>query len=587
VRRAVALGPLAILAIHGACKRDADAPLPPRDLFPEVQPPSEATATGDPLGRIDLESETEPNDGPELAQSLGAMAMIDGVLAVPEAVTVTQAQGKKRSKPKPVPADQDWFRLPAVAAGQVATVELRTFPPCAELALFDDTGSQKLRTARPWKGERPVLPSLGAAARGSLLRVTCVAGKGKLVQGGDYRLAVWTRPASTDEEQEDNDAPGPGLLALLPGLALQGTLAPAGDVDSAVLDLAALPPATPLQMTLTGLPDLELRLRILDGATLQPLAERQGGKGEPIVLSNLAPVRLGVRPLVQIQALQGQRADARYALALQPMMPAGCANAANCAQPLPDEREPDDQPTRPWTQSTVAARGVLDGAGDVDWVQVDPLLAKVAALQASGDVRLEVLLAGASVRLDTPMSGPLAVPPDGLRVALYPRDSKVHAPLPWTLNVAPVDAEDFEVEAGDESTSAALWTPAHALTAHREIQRTGALVPAGDVDAFGLSVGPDPVGGRVICEGDGDPGFSCALQTEAGAELARIAAQAASTELPVALQPGRYKIVVSAHPPRTSRKGYRVAWRDDPSALDLARPASATAEAAAATPSAP
>ncbi len=582
----------ALAVVASGCRRDAQQPLNRQNLFPDagvtaLAPPASAAGT---LARAELVREREPNDQPDEAQAVSSNALIEGLLAAPALPTAKPAKGKK---PKATAyADADWYRLAATPPGQLVQIDLREGPDCAQLELYDDTGRTLIARARTRAGVRPVLPSVGPDAHASLVRVTC-DGDG----GGPYKLAIFTRPTRPGEELEPNGMPRLVNQTLAAGESLQGTLAPEGDVDMFALDLAAVGSVDVWVLSVTPVPGVVMELSLLDPGTLEPLLVRKSAKDGGIVVPDLSPSRLPKRALIRLKALTGQAPDQPYVLTLTPLLPAGCARQADCLNRLPVEREPNE--TRATAQQSPAGKplsGFLDSAGDVDAFElscppgavvrlvVTPPADVILLLQV-GDGPDTVQLEGTSPGAPVIVAGVLAST-GRLGVVLRAKGDGLKPTEPWRLESSVTNDPNFEVEAGDEAKLPLLLTPEHALLAqsvgpqfpHGGWQRSGALVPAGDVDAFGLDlrgrVGPQ--GLELLCGGDGAPGLGCQVLDAKGQELAHLAAgdPAQPSHMPLAVLPGVYRIVVAAEKPRLSVVLYRVAVRDAPEMAQL--PASGT-----------
>ena len=590
-----------------SCRRDAPAPLPTAHAFPDVGaalPPVPLASAQGQVARVEAAVEAEPNDGPAAAQSLAANTVLAGYLGLAAVATPATASAA-------AVADSDWFRVPAPPPGTLVTIDLRSGPACARLDLFDDTGTTLQRTAPARALDRPVLPSLGAHANATLVRVTCEpAPRGRLKKGapapapdgGPYHLAVWTRAAAPDEEVEPNDEPALTGQTLSATSTLQASLAPAGDVDAFVLDFQGLPPGGPVQLGVAGVPGVALEVRILHAVTLEPLLVRTGPSGAAVAVPNLAPERLGGRPWVMVRALTGARADARYSVNLQPWLPPGCADAQRCAALLPTEREPNDVAAAAFVAASEGpVTGIVDGTGDVDWVQfVAPVGMAAAALTLTPPVGVALGLA-----LPTP-AGALADfrGPDPLQVGGVPvvaghvlvavRGGRgVGAPsATWRLDIEWLPARTFETEVGREEALASLWTPLHALVpVPPEIalgtpawERSGALQDRADRDAFGLDLRArtSATGLRLHCGSDGAPGLTCRFVAASGTEVVRVVAPAdaeRAADVPLVVAPGYWRVEVFAERPRPSPRPYNVVVREDALALALANPVTPDADA--------
>ncbi len=607
MRRSVIALLLALVGLGAGCRRDAAAPIAGTVLFPDAGPTA-AAVPASAQGRIiraESVTEAEPNDSAFEAQAISGNAVVEGSLARsgdgagkdPVAKSL-KSKGKGKA---PQPLDADWYRLPAAPAGQITTLDLRRGPACAELELYDDTGKMLLKRARWWRQVRPVLASVGPEARASLVRVTCMAKAADAQAGGAYQLAVWTRPARLDEEVEPNDKVGPIAQMLMLGATMQGTLAPLDDVDTYTLNLAGAVAGEALLLSVAGVPDVELELQLLDPVTQQPLLVRRPGKGASIAVPNLDLHRTGDHPIAVLRAVNGMAPDTNYALAIQTFLPPGCARQAECAPLLPTEREPDDaRPQANLVQPDVTVTGVLDGPGDVDWYELagrpatpDGKETAVVQVRLQGPPGLTLALqlgdGPAAMQVLAAAGQPLLA--GGVLLGAQPLALQVSAKGPganpnqaYRLEIQVTDMADFEIETGDELRQPGLQTPAHVLVAKANSalpswQRHGALLPAGDKDAFWLDLRAKTglTGVMLTCQGDGLPGLRCALLDFRGNEVARVQPGALTeAQTPAALAPGVYKLTVVAEPARSSPQIYLAGVTESAEALALAAPATPT-----------
>ena len=590
------------------CRRDAERPLTQQQLFPDAASAALQvvdSAKGS-VARSEPIAEVEPNDGPELAQALLANALVTGSLerAAPAEGVLAEAPSaklkKKAKQPKLLPlVDEDWYRLPALAANQVVQLELRDAPACAELELRDDAGKSVLRKAKSTKGIRAALPSVGAAAGGSLVRVSC-----RGVEGGPYTLAAFTREPSPGEEIEPNDTPRVDLLQVRLDSPAQGTLAPLQDNDLWVLDLQGAPSGDALVLSATGVPDVDIELQLIDRATKEVLLTRRPGKGQPILVPNLDPARLPAGTLLQLRAVSGQSVDSAYALAVQTYLPPGCARQAECRDRLPSEREPNDSPGKAQGLAIDPAAanqfaGLLDTPGDIDWLSVElgPDLAVQAQLDAPTGMALRLVLGQgpaapyltAAPGKPARLGGAVAVDGRLLLGVQADKEGMFARTEAYRLTLKLTQAAAWERESGDEREAPTLWNREGGLQlveaepglAEGGWQRRGVLMPAGDRDAFGLDLRGQPtaLGVELQCFSDGEPGFSCAITDLRGQILARVAAptQGQPARLPLALAPGAYKVLVEADRPRASLQPYRVVVRRAQEAAGLPVAGSPTA----------
>ncbi|MBI5609681.1 MAG: hypothetical protein HY902_12485 [Deltaproteobacteria bacterium] len=564
------------------------------------------------MERAESIAELEPNDSADRAQPVSATAVVGARLAAAADAPAEPDPKKKGKAGKSAPLlDQDWYRLPALQPGQIAQIELRDSPACAELELLDDAGRTTLRRAKAIKATRPVLPSIGSAARASLVRVSC---KGR--EGGAYTLAVFTRAAAPGEEVEPNDNPAPELQVLRVGQTVQGTLAPAADVDLYVLDASGAQPGDALVLSATALADVDWELRLLDPQTKQTLLLRKPQRGLPLAIPNLDPARLGAGTLLQLKAVAGQAPDTPYVLAWQPLLPPGCVRQAECRDQLPGEREPNDLADRPFALSFASTAptqfaGVIGGPGDVDWLQVAATSGQVLSIkiEAPASLGVQVQLGDAprapvvAVAAGKSATVPgLALPGGRLLLRVAAESETASAPSEaYRLTVSQFDGAGWEDERGDEAALGQIWTSTGQLAAtavgapgleRGGWQRLGALFPQGDRDTFGLDLRGKAAatGLEFRCEGDGAPGLTCALQDMQGRELMVLSpSETGVARSPVALAPGGYRVAVHGPGDRPSLRPYRVQLEQAPEAAGL--PVLGAAEPAppseAATPTTP
>ncbi len=589
----------ALVVVAPGCRRDAQQQLNQQNMFPDAgvtaaAPPASAAGT---LARAELVKEREPNNRPDEAQAVSSNALIEGVLAPPTGENATPPKPTKGKKNKASGrGDSDWYRLAATPPGQLVQIDLREGPACAQIELYDDTGRTLIAQARSKGGVRPVLPSIGPDAHASLVRVTC-DGDGQ----GPYKLAVFTRPTRPDEELEPNGAPRQASQTLAAGQSMQGTLAPEADVDIFALDFAAAGGVDVWVLSVTPVPGVMMELSLLDPATQEPLLVRKSAKDGGIVVPDLAPSRLPKRTLVQLKAISGQAPDQPYVLTLAPLLPAGCAKQAECLDRLPTEREPNE--TRMTAQQFPAGKpmnGFLDSAGDVDTLELSCAPGAVVRLVATPPAEATLILQvgdgpdtlrveGTGPGVPVVIAGVVAST-GRLGVVLRAKGEGLKATEPWRLESTAALDPLFEVETGDETKLLTLLTPQHLLLPipagptlpNGGWQRTGALLPAGDVDAFGLDLRnrQGPQGLELLCGGDGLPGLACTLMDARGQEVAHLAAGLPEqpSHAPLSVLPGVYRIVVAADKPRISAVPYRIAVRDAPELAQLPTPGTATAE---------
>lgn len=603
-RTVIAIAGCVLFSAFG-CRRDAGTPLARETLFPDAgiaAPPPPSSSQGSVI-RAESVVEVEPNDGPTEAQAAGGNAVIEGSLGPRtdskggDAKAAESNKKTKKSKGNQL-LDADWYRLPATPPGQITTLDLRKGPPCAELELYDDTGRVLVKRGRWWKNVRPVIASVSAQARASLVRVSCQAKASDATAGGAYQLAVWTRVARPDEELEPNDKPSASSQALVEGATLQGSLTPLEDTDVFALVWASQPGQAPqvpselLMWSVAGVPDVELEAQIIDGVTQASLMTRHPGKGNPLTVANIDAHRLGDRPMLVLRALSGAAPDSSWAMIVQPFLPAGCAKQSDCAQLLPTEREPNDDAPHAFAvalaaNSNTQLTGLIDSPGDVDWYELParPGAIVTAKLTAPPELAMQLQVGEGEKApvLTAPAGQPLVLggwllgaQPLRLRVGAQGQGSATNQVYRLELHVE--DAPDFELESGDEVKTMAWSQVGHGLlaatlpTGANTWQRRGALVPQADVDGFALDLRARPanVGLVLSCFGDGAPGLRCEVQDAHGAVLASVRPTGTDeAKQPFGVAPSLLRIVVHADPARFSAQPYRVALTESPEFASL------------------
>jgi hypothetical protein len=347
--RAVTAALLGCTLVVAGCKRDAVEAIPRAALFPNKP------AAGDPvrhnpfgaLARAKAILEIEPNDGPETAQLLAVQTVISAAVG----------------PPGDVPGASDWYALDTtVGAGQVLRLSLLQAPKCAVLTITDGDGKTLQRAIT--RGGRVVLDHLQPSATMQFATVLCRANSAAKPQpaGGNYRLQLSSRPSVPGEELEPNDSLGTASPGLAIGASVQGTLAHRRDTDRWRLPTAAEPDGQPLTLSVTGLPGVGLQLKGF-GADGVQLFKRRGGRGEPLLIPNFNRAMRGATSL-GLNAVGGRTSDHVYVLALREQLPTAAAAVTGS--------EPSDRRS----EANVIAldhteRGIIDGAGDVDWFALD------------------------------------------------------------------------------------------------------------------------------------------------------------------------------------------------------------------------
>ena len=549
----------ALIALPAACKRDAERPLAPSTLYPDARNEPLTATVAAPLDRLELVEAIETDD------VMQATAVATGTIV---AGTLTEG-------------DVDWVHITrGAAAGELLRIELRESPACAELARFSDPYGAPVATARRWRQERPVLPSLRDTEAGLWVRITCppktskAKAKGTDTAGdiGPWRLAVTARVARHDEEREPNDDLGPWTRLLSVGTSVQATFAPLGDVDTFRLDLSNALPGDAQLLSVTGVPGLamELVLRRADGVAGGDgddlLLKRTSAVGEGIMIPNLDVRRTGERPLLVLRAQSGAAVDHSYAATVRPLLPAGCRTQGSCPERIPIEREPNDvrvdaMGIRPGGVIT----GLLDASDDVDWYAIDGEPGDVLTLNVDPPegVSVRVVINEGNEgwgELNSTLPG-AAVHFGGRRIA----GRRVHVSVssvggasrasPYTLSAKLQQDPIFEHEG--------IAKAARVLDAFG-LQATGVLTPSGDIDgwAFIIAAGPG-LGQRfaLTCGGDGLPGLRCSVRGPDGEPLQETIVDGDETKAaePQLLAPGRYEVVIDRVDSRPSVHAWKVA----------------------------
>lgn len=596
----VALAGLAALG----CRRDADAPLPPSVLFPDAsaasaggdQPPSGAESGG--ATRAEPITEAEPNDSATQAQPLTSQAVVRGQL---------WAAGGQQ--------DRDWYRLPAVPPGHAISLDLRQAPGCAVLELLDDTGVRVSRKAIGWRSTRPVLPMQAGGQGVSLVRITC---KGKPLTeavDGAYILLVSSRALGPLDEWERNDSAGTDAQVLTLDAAVSATLAPVGDIDR-----FALPsdpnPETRWMLTAAGLPDVALDLLVRDPLTGASLLKRRAMAGEALLVAGLDPALLrgkdGRMALVEVSAAHGQAPDADYALTLRRQTVPGCTRADGCPEQQLDEREPNDTEARAqvWTPvdptRPAVWQGHIDDDLDEDWLapaRPDSASLVQLGVTAPAEAGLQVewwqgatLLA--RLELEAATTASWAAMPCTPQTRWKIRAAKGGGGGAYRLEVTPVDAALFESEfttgGRPRPANGSAAAPLAAIAAGEwgceegGFGRRGVLHETADRDVYSWQHSGEAWTGELRCESDGKPGLRCVLRDATDRILADLAppVRGEAPATPLRLEPGAYRIEMSANPPRPSATPYLVTLASD---ADLAAllPAAATPSVPAAPVPAP
>ncbi len=526
---------LCLIAAVG-CRRDADRPLPRASLYTDVgqsEPEPLSSARGGILERAESRVGAEPDDRADLAAPLPDNVVVSADLsardeAASQAASDDRSDSRRRGRHAVI--DQDWYRLDASdESGLVSLVELRDAPACAVLEAFDDPEKPAWAQARLHRGGRPALPSVRRTATPIWLRVSCQVRKGADREGvgGSYRLAVSTRPQQLDEESEPNNVVGPHTVLVPFGDSFQGTFAPADDSDVLRLDLKAAPPGEALMLSIAGVPDVEV-VATLTGTDGSVLLSRRPARGDAIVIPNIDVRRVGDHPLLTLRARSGAAPDSPYAVQVRTYVPGECPDPQACPKRVPIEREPNDEPARAFGIAAGGLiTGLIDGPGDADWYEVDGRVGAVVAVTLEPPeglkLRLRLVLAGEEVvALESQAPGEaIRLPGWRLRsrwvhLVVQALDGAFDRSGVYRLQVQIDERPDFEAESATGADADGTGG-IEALVASGDggWTRSGALVPAGDVDTFILDLRDRtaPFVGRLNCGGDGGPGLRCAIHS--------------------------------------------------------------------------
>ena len=570
------IAPLAIGLALAACKRQADKPLPRRVLFPDTKtqaPPPSPTR----MQRAETLEAVEPDDSRAQALRLPLNVVVSGQLKAKAPAVEAPSKDNQSAKSKPKKArkkkrrrrwttiDEDWFRIDGQAnAESVARIELRDAPRCAQLALFGE-GKKPLRKAHWRRNVRPVLPSQRLDSLPLYVRVRCVVRSNKRdapESGGEYRLAVTTRPAAMDEELEPNDKLGPQTQLLTHGQTMQGTLAPQGDTDLVRLNLSGAIPGEAQMLSVAGAPGVRMRVRLLSGD--KPLLVRTPKRGDGVIIPNIDTRRTPGTLSLELKSLSGQAPDAPYAATVQTFIPGGCASQAACPERVPVEREPNDQRSAAMgIASGVLITGILDGPGDKDWYEVDGVPGQVVSLelQAPSGLALELQASHSS----TPWTSAQG-DAQGNPIHISGRKTekrRVYVRVSGVDGDADVSAlYHLRVSFADDPLYRAPGLAQQPLLPHEQgFTRRGALLSAGDKHTYLLDISDKPTQGTLQLLGDGAPGLQAVLRAQgAEAPLVTLTTQGKATAetLTGALAPGRYTVTVSASTDRASNAPYQV-----------------------------
>lgn len=562
-----------LLVATPACKRDADRPLPPEALYPDTSPNAKPPTAAGPLERVVAIAGREPDDRAEEALTVPADSVVEATLSA---------------------GDIDWIRIhPLPPADRLLRVDLHDAPACARLSLYLDPHGEPLRAARP-RGDTPAtLPSLALSSLAqqgdaAWLQVRCVGKRAKADAPEPYRLALGSRPAQPEEEREPNDTPGPATRLLGVGAAVQGMLAPRGDVDAYRLDLTNALPGDATLLSVTGIPGVAIALELRVDGRDDPVLVRKGRRGEPVLVPNLDVRRTGRTPLLLLRAEAGESAAHAYAATIRPLLPAGCRTQGACPERVPVEREPNDLVADAMgirAGGTITA--ILDSDDDVDVFAIDGEPGQIlrVTIDPPEGVRVGVQLQEgnepwASLEATEP-GAPLTFP--GRRI----RSRRVYVTVrssggsdrtsPYTLQAELSEDPSFEFEG--EATMPLVAVPPSAPplpdapTVHAA---RGCLLPGGDIDRFSLRL--DPVDGsravRLRLDADGAAGLTARVTDATGQVRTSVVADgpdAAQGEV-VTLEPGTYDIVVERPTATASLRPYRVEVIDLGRALEAPLP---------------
>lgn len=532
----------ALCAALVACKGEpAEVPQVPVEAPPASELPRPPTPEGAVLPTISAgpSREAEPNESREQASALPMNGAVLGVLSAPAPTTTDGA-----SPPAPQdgrPGDEDWYVLTLDGTG-MQQVRLQLTPEgradlvlewmATEAPLPPPETKKKGRARREPKsdvlasidnageGEVEILPPVSLSPGRHFFRVKSKSVKAKARKKGappppvidsPYRLSTTIIDPEPGLEQEPNgDTTSAGLLR--PGEPRQGYCGWGKDLDWYKLDLQGADPGGYLRIDVSGVPDVRLRLWLVDKskATIVKLPEGKGSleAGRSVVVRDVM-ISPDAQPYyVAVDALRGASPSERYTLGLS-------------LEPSDATRESEPN-WRPQNASRVPPnaemRGFISHPTDWDVFRFESLEPMQATITVTGvpDVDLQVeAIVGSRVTLtinDAPTGAPETLPlvqvgPEPAFIRVTSRSNTYNAEKSYLVTSSFTAAGLGELEPnGDfaEVTGATLRA-GQALDGH--------IHPRADLDVYAFDVTGEP--GTLTplsLELSGVPGMSLALQ---------------------------------------------------------------------------
>ena len=282
--------------------------------------------------------ELEPNDTRPDAQEVAV------------GQTITGYYGRRR--------DVDWYRLklPENVQASNLRVELTGLQsvPFASLSAQDEI-EVVLKKGSTGRGTNVLFPNVAVRMGQRLVYLVTSAGK-RYSPTDKYTITTQLTPAGPDEEREPNDRTVQAT-PLRAGQKMKGFLAPAGDEDFFVVDVAAPSVA---RIGVTGVENVDLTLALVDADGKVLLLVDDGGLRDGEIVPN-AFLPAG-RAFVRVAAKKRQEnVFATYELTVELKAP----DAA-------EEREPNDTAARAGTLALGGmVRGFVYPKGDVDMYRIE------------------------------------------------------------------------------------------------------------------------------------------------------------------------------------------------------------------------
>jgi len=426
-------------------------------------------------------AEVEPNNSRDQAQALPADQPVEGTIARSDSKTSD---------------DHDWYRITAPSGGTDRLLKAAvTGATELDLALeaFDEEGKRLVRVDNARLGGGEVIVNLTVAPGSTtLLRVRegrrrkadAPATRSSGQAGRSYRVDYSLRDREEGEEREPN---WKAELAtpLRPDDEAVGYLGWHTDNDWYLVERTPAVVGARLRVELDGVDDVAAHVAVWLGSN--KLQERRGGRGQSVVLANLAlpPTPAGQEPqplYVVVRCGYQANVETRYSLRILSSVP-----------PMSTETEPNDAPDAATPlRAGVAMAALLADTGDRDLYRVNVGQAshvKVTAVPPLGlDLALALVDAKGAVLVEvdsgkdraTEILPALWIPPQGILLRVRaPRRRSVTAASPYHIKVelvAPRSEALLEREPNNDAASATLWAGDRPMT--------GYLHPKLDLDHF-------------------------------------------------------------------------------------------------------